>query len=128
MKLLRFGNKGQEKPGILDQNGNIRDLSSVVTDINGQVLAQELEKIRNLKISDLPLVDDNVRIGACVANIGKFICIGLNYSDHAAETGAEVPSEPVVFNKWTSAVVGPNDAIEIPRNSKKTDCELESME
>ena len=125
MKLLRFGNKGQEKPGILDQNGNIRDLSSVVTDINGQVLAQELEKIRNLKISDLPLVDDNVRIGACVANIGKFICIGLNYSDHAAETGAEVPSEPVVFNKWTSAVVGPNDAIEIPRNSKKTDWEVE---
>lgn len=125
MKLLRFGIKGQEKPGILDQDGKIRDLSAVVSDIHGPVLATELDKIRALDLSTLPKVDDDVRIGACVNNIGKFICIGLNYSDHAAETGAEVPDEPVVFNKWTSAVVGPNDDIEIPRNSFKTDWEVE---
>lgn len=125
MKLLRYGEKGQEKPGILDQNGQIRDLSSVVADINGQVIATEFDKIRNTDLSTLPLVADNVRLGACVGNIGKFICIGLNYSDHAAETGAEVPKEPVVFNKWTSAVVGPNDDVEIPKNSLKTDWEVE---
>ncbi|MCX5466826.1 fumarylacetoacetate hydrolase family protein [Acinetobacter nematophilus] len=125
MKLLRYGIKGQEKPGILDQHGQIRDLSSVVQDINGQVIATELEKIRNLEVSSLPLVAEGVRLGACVGNIGKFICIGLNYSDHAAETGAEVPAEPVVFNKWTSAVVGPNDDVEIPKNSFKTDWEVE---
>lgn len=125
MKLLRYGVKGQEKPGILDQQGNIRDLSSVVQDINGQVIATELEKIRNLDLLSLPLVADDVRLGACVGDIGKFICIGLNYSDHAAETGAEVPAEPVVFNKWTSAVVGPNDDVEIPKNSFKTDWEVE---
>jgi 2,4-didehydro-3-deoxy-L-rhamnonate hydrolase len=125
MKLLRYGVKGQEKPGILDQQGQIRDLSSVVQDINGQVIATELEKIRSLDLSSLPVVTDDVRLGACVGNIGKFICIGLNYSDHAAETGAEVPAEPVVFNKWTSAVVGPNDDVEIPKNSFKTDWEVE---
>ncbi|MFW1798469.1 fumarylacetoacetate hydrolase family protein [Acinetobacter nematophilus] len=125
MKLLRYGIKGQEKPGILDQHGQIRDLSSVVQDINGQVIATELEKIRNLEVSSLPMVAEGVRLGACVGNIGKFICIGLNYSDHAAETGAEVPAEPVVFNKWTSAVVGPNDDVEIPKNSSKTDWEVE---
>ncbi|MBJ8451841.1 fumarylacetoacetate hydrolase family protein [Acinetobacter bereziniae] len=125
MKLLRYGVKGQEKPGILDPQGQIRDLSSVVQDINGQVLATELDKIRNLDVSSLPLVAEDVRLGACVGNIGKFICIGLNYSDHAAETGAEVPAEPVVFNKWTSAVVGPNDDVEIPKHSSKTDWEVE---
>lgn len=125
MKLLRFGVKGQEKPGILDQEGNIRDLSAVVDDIDGSVLTNELDKIRDLDLASLPKVAADVRIGACVGNIGKFICIGLNYSDHAAETGAEVPDEPVVFNKWTSAVVGPNDDIEIPRNSTKTDWEVE---
>lgn len=125
MKLLRYGVKGQEKPGILDPQGQIRDLSSVVQDINGQVIATELDKIRNLDLSSLPLVTEDVRLGACVGNIGKFICIGLNYSDHAAETGAEVPAEPVVFNKWTSAVVGPNDDVEIPKNSLKTDWEVE---
>ncbi|CEI54146.1 2,4-diketo-3-deoxy-L-fuconate hydrolase [Acinetobacter bereziniae] len=125
MKLLRYGVKGQEKPGILDLQGQIRDLSSVVQDINGQVLATELDKIRNLDLSSLPLVAEDVRLGACVGNIGKFICIGLNYSDHAAETGAEVPAEPVVFNKWTSAVVGPNDDVEIPKHSSKTDWEVE---
>lgn len=125
MKLLRYGAKGQEKPGILDKNGQIRDLSSLVSDINGPVIATELEKIRNTDLSMLPVVSNDVRLGACVGNIGKFICIGLNYSDHAAETGAEVPTEPVVFNKWTSAVVGPNDDIEIPKNSLKTDWEVE---
>ncbi|SPL70675.1 fumarylacetoacetate hydrolase family protein [Acinetobacter stercoris] len=125
MKLLRFGEKGQEKPGILDQNGQIRDLSSVVNDINGAVLAKQLDKIKNTDLSTLPVVDAQTRLGACVAEIGKFICIGLNYSDHAAETGAEVPAEPVVFNKWTSAVVGPNDDVEIPKNSEKTDWEVE---
>lgn len=125
MKLLRYGVKGQEKPGILDPQGQIRDLSSVIQDINGQVLAVELDQIRNLDLSSLPLVAEGVRLGACVGNIGKFICIGLNYSDHAAETGAEVPAEPVVFNKWTSAVVGPNDNVEIPKNSFKTDWEVE---
>lgn len=125
MKLLRYGVKGQEKPGILDPQGQIRDLSSVVQDINGQMIASDLDKIRNLDLSSLPLVAENVRLGACVGNIGKFICIGLNYSDHAAETGAEVPAEPVVFNKWTSAVVGPNDDVEIPKHSLKTDWEVE---
>ncbi|WP_151712706.1 fumarylacetoacetate hydrolase family protein [Acinetobacter bereziniae] len=125
MKLLRYGVKGQEKPGVLDPQGQIRDLSSVVQDINGQVIATELDKIRNLDLSSLPLVAEDMRLGACVGNIGKFICIGLNYSDHAAETGAEVPAEPVVFNKWTSAVVGPNDDVEIPKHSSKTDWEVE---
>jgi 2,4-didehydro-3-deoxy-L-rhamnonate hydrolase len=125
MKLLRFGQKGQEKPGILDADGNIRDLSSIVTDINGDTLAHHLDKIRDAELSELPLVSAEERLGACVADIGKFICIGLNYSDHAAETGAEVPAEPVVFNKWTSAVVGANDDVEIPKNSEKTDWEVE---
>ncbi|ALH95276.1 fumarylacetoacetate hydrolase family protein [Acinetobacter equi] len=125
MKLLRFGQKGQEKPGILDQDGKIRDLSSIVSDINGETLAHHLEKIRQIDLQQLPIVFDQVRLGACVGNIGKFICIGLNYSDHAAETGVEVPAEPVVFNKWTSAVVGPNDDVEIPKNSQKTDWEVE---
>lgn len=125
MKLLRFGLKGQEKPGILDADGAIRDLSSIVKDINGQVLEHELDKIRNTDLTSLPIVDAETRLGACVTNIGKFICIGLNYSDHAEETGATPPVEPVVFSKWTSAVVGPNDNVEIPKNSLKTDWEVE---
>lgn len=125
MKLLRFGQKGQEKPGILDADGHIRDLSSIVADINGDTLVHYLDKIRQADLSKLPIISAQERIGACVADIGKFICIGLNYSDHAAETGAEVPVEPVVFNKWTSAVVGPNDDVEIPKNSEKTDWEVE---
>ena len=125
MKLVRFGAKGAEKPGIIDVTGRIRDLSAVVADINGPVLAHELDKIRALDVSALPLVVEGVRYGACVGNIGKFICIGLNYSDHAAETGAAIPEEPIVFNKWTSAIVGPNDDVEIPRNSHKTDWEVE---
>ena len=125
MKLVRYGVKGAEKPGIVDVTGRIRDLSAVVADINGQVLAHELDKIRGLDLETLPLVEEGVRYGACVGNIGKFICIGLNYSDHAAETGAAIPEEPIVFNKWTSAIVGPNDDVEIPRNSQKTDWEGE---
>ena len=125
MKLVRYGVKGAEKPGIVDVTGRIRDLSAVVADINGQVLAHELDKIRALDLETLPLVEEGVRYGACVGNIGKLICIGLNYSDHAAETGAAIPEEPIVFNKWTSAIVGPNDDVEIPRNSQKTDWEVE---
>ena len=125
MKLVRYGVKGAEKPGIVDVTGRIRDLSAVVADINGQVLAHELDKIRGLDLETLPLVEEGVRYGACVGNIGKFICIGLNYSDNAAETGAAIPDEPIVFNKWTSAIVGPNDDVEIPRNSQKTDWEVE---
>ncbi|MDO5641106.1 MAG: ureidoglycolate lyase [Paracoccus sp. (in: a-proteobacteria)] len=126
MKLLRFGPKGQEKPGILDDEGQIRDLSGHVDDIAGAVLTPEgLARIKALDIAALPVVTGTPRIGPCVGQVGKFICIGLNYADHAAETGAEVPSEPVVFNKWTSAICGPDDDIEIPRGSVKTDWEVE---
>jgi len=125
MKLLRYGEKGKEKPAILDIQGQIRDLSSIVEDINGHVLEHELDKILTMDIEQLAIVDADVRIGACVADIGKFICIGLNYADHAEESGAEIPTEPVVFAKWTSAVVGPNDDIEIPKASTKTDWEVE---
>ncbi|MHC5308075.1 fumarylacetoacetate hydrolase family protein [Bartonella sp. LJL80] len=125
MKLLRYGEKGAEKPGILDEQNNIRDLTSIVHDIDGATLAGELDKIRKADLSKLPIVAPEVRIGACVGRVGKFICIGLNYSDHAAETNAAIPEEPVVFNKWTSAIVGPNDDVEIPRGSKKTDWEVE---
>lgn len=125
MKLLRFGEKGREKPGIVDDKGTIRDLSAVVADINGFVLEHELDKIRQADWSALPAVAADVRLGACVGNVGKFICIGLNYSDHAAETGSPVPKEPVIFNKWTSAIGGANDNIELPRGSQKTDWEIE---
>ncbi|CAJ0893281.1 Ureidoglycolate lyase [Ralstonia sp. LMG 32965] len=130
MKLLRYGPKGQEKPGLLDAQGQVRDLSGVIDDIAGAALLPEsLARLRTLDISRLPIVDGTpqagLRLGACVGNVGKFICIGLNYSDHAAETGAEVPAEPVVFGKWTSAICGPNDDIEIPRGSVKTDWEVE---
>ena len=126
MKLLRYGPVGQEKPGVLDQAGNIRDLSAHIKDVNGAALDDAtLAKLRALDLQSLPVVDGNPRIGACVGNIGKFICIGLNYADHAAESGLPIPAEPVVFNKWTSAVVGPNDDVKIPRGSKKTDWEVE---
>jgi len=126
MKLLRYGPKGQEKPGLLDAQGRIRDLSKVVGDIDGSVLGREsLAKLREIDPASLPLVEGNPRIGPCVARIGKFICIGLNYADHAAESNLPVPTEPVVFNKWNSAVCGPNDDVEIPRGSKKTDWEVE---
>ncbi|RFC61991.1 FAA hydrolase family protein [Fulvimarina endophytica] len=126
MKLLRIGPKGQEKPAILDEEGRIRDLSGHVDDIAGDVLTPEgLAKLSAIDVSSLPLVEGDPRLGACVGRIGKFICIGLNYADHAAETGAEIPSEPIVFNKWTSAISGPNDDIEIPRGCEKTDWEVE---
>ncbi|ODT06907.1 MAG: ureidoglycolate lyase [Mesorhizobium sp. SCN 65-20] len=130
MKLLRYGPKGNEKPGILDSAGRVRDLSGVVDDIAGDVLTPEgLARLRAVEISALPLVEgtpqNDLRLGACVGRIGKFICIGLNYADHAAETGAAIPAEPIVFNKWTSAIVGPDDDVEIPRGSVKTDWEVE---
>lgn len=126
MKLLRIGALGAEKPAILDNDGNYRDLSSIIDDVNGANLSQAtLDKIRNADISNLPILDASSRIGACVGNVGKFICIGLNYADHAAEAGMELPKEPVIFFKATSAIMGPNDNVEIPRNSIKTDWEVE---
>lgn len=126
MKLLRYGEKGAEKPGILDSNGAIRDLSGVVGDIAGDVLSDEsLAKLADIDLETLPVVDGDPRIGACVGNVGKFICIGLNYADHAAESGMALPEEPVIFFKATSAICGPNDTVEIPRNSVKTDWEVE---
>ena len=126
MKLLRIGKKGQERPALLDNNGQLRDLSAVVTDIAGATLSpQSIARLQEIDPSTLPLVEGSPRIGACVGQVGKFICIGLNYADHAAETGAAIPAEPVVFSKWTSAIVGPDDDIEIPRNSRKTDWEVE---
>ncbi|EJC6254281.1 fumarylacetoacetate hydrolase family protein [Klebsiella aerogenes] len=126
MKLLRFGNPGSERPGVLDNDGRLRDLSNYVTDLRGDALLPEsLARLRQLDLYSLPLVEGNPRIGACVGGIGKFICIGLNYADHAAETGADIPQEPVVFSKWTCAVVGPNDNVIIPRGSQKTDWEVE---
>jgi 2,4-didehydro-3-deoxy-L-rhamnonate hydrolase len=126
MKLLRYGPPGQEKPGLLDATGKIRDLSSEVGDIAGETLTPaSLSKLAALDTSKLPVVADGARLGACVGKVGKFICIGLNYSDHAAESNLPAPAEPVVFGKWTSAIVGPNDSIEIPRGSQKTDWEVE---
>ena len=125
MKLLRIGAPGQEKPAILDAAGKPRDLSSVVSDIAGEALLPEtLAKIAAIDPESLPELEAG-RIGACVGQVGKFICIGLNYSDHAAETGAEVPKEPVIFMKATSAICGPNDTVLIPRKSSKTDWEVE---
>ncbi|MGB9097075.1 fumarylacetoacetate hydrolase family protein [Erwinia sp.] len=126
MKLLRYGQPGEERPALLDAQGKLRDLSEVIDDLAGSALSPaSLNKLRQLNVATLPLVEGSPRIGACVGNVGKFICIGLNYADHAAETGAEIPKEPVVFSKWTSAIVGPNDAVEIPRDSLKTDWEVE---
>ncbi|MCP5412001.1 MAG: fumarylacetoacetate hydrolase family protein [Alphaproteobacteria bacterium] len=124
MKLLRYGPKGQEKPGLLDADGKIRDLSGVVKDINGAVLA-DLSAIRAVNIESLPVVADGVRLAEPVANVGKFICIGLNYSDHAAESGMPEPSEPITFFKATSAIIGPNDDVYLPPTSKKGDWEVE---
>lgn len=125
MKLMRVGQPGQEKPAILDSEGKIRDISGHVKDIGGEAISPEgLKKIAALDLSTLPVLQDD-RIGACVAGTGKFICIGLNFSDHAAETGAKVPPEPVIFMKATSAIVGPNDNVVIPRGSEKTDWEVE---
>ncbi len=130
MKLLRYGPIGAEKPGLLDAQGRVRDLSAVVPDIAGAVLLPaSLARLRLLNVDELPLVagtpQQTLRLGTCVGQVGKCICIGLNYADHAAESGMAVPPEPVVFNKWTSALCGPDDAVHIPRGSTKTDWEVE---
>jgi len=126
MKLLRHGPAGAEKPGMLHSDGTIRDLSGLVLDIAGAVLSDVgLAMLRGVDAGGLPVVAAGTRLGPCVAGTGKFICIGLNYSDHAAETGATVPPEPIIFMKATSAMCGPNDPIVIPRTSVKTDWEVE---
>ncbi len=124
MKLVRYGAPGAEKPGLIDANGTLRDLSGIVPDIDGTVLT-DLGRIATTDPASLPAVEGTPRFGPCVAGTGKFICIGLNFSDHAAESGLDVPPEPVVFMKATSAICGPDDGIVIPRGSEKTDWEVE---
>jgi 2-keto-4-pentenoate hydratase/2-oxohepta-3-ene-1,7-dioic acid hydratase in catechol pathway len=126
LKLLRHGPIGAERPGLLDTDGTIRDLTGIVPDIGGAVLSDVgLSALRGVDVAALPVVDAATRLGPCVAGTGKFICIGLNYADHAAESGMTVPPEPVIFMKATSAICGPNDPIIIPRGSEKTDWEVE---
>jgi ureidoglycolate lyase len=126
MKLLRVGPQGSEKPAILHTDGTYRDLSSVVADISSATLAAgALDKIRAADHGSLPVLDKNARIGPCVGNVGKFMCIGLNYADHAAETGAQIPEEPILFMKATSAIIGPNDDVILPKNTLKPDWEVE---
>lgn len=126
MKLLRFGETGKERPGVLDANGAIRDLSGAVDDIGGGALLPEsLDRIRGLDHSRLPLVNGSTRIGPCVTGVGKFLCVGLNYSDHAAESNMPVPAEPIIFMKATSSICGPYDDVELPRGSQKSDWEVE---
>ncbi|WP_367714364.1 fumarylacetoacetate hydrolase family protein (plasmid) [Nitratireductor sp. GISD-1A_MAKvit] len=126
MKLLRYGPAGQEKPGMLAADGTLRDLSGVVDDIAGDVISPAgLDKLRTIDPQTLPAVDGNPRLGPCVAGLQKIVCIGLNYSDHAAETGAEPPEEPIVFAKALNALCGPNDDVELPRGSKALDWEVE---
>ena len=130
MKLLRYGAPGAEKPGLLDDAGRVRDLSGVIGDVAGDALRPDsIKMLQGLDIAALPTVagtpQEDLRLGPCVGQIGKFICIGLNYADHAAEAGMPIPEEPIIFNKWTSAICGPNDPIQIPRGSQKTDWEVE---
>jgi 2,4-didehydro-3-deoxy-L-rhamnonate hydrolase len=130
MKLLRHGPRGQERPGVLDAQGRVRDLSAVVPDIAGEALtAAGLARLREIDLATLPVVpgvpQSGLRLGPCVGAVGKFICIGLNYADHAAESGMALPAEPVVFSKWTSAICGPDDDVQIPRGSTRTDWEVE---
>ncbi|WP_395446252.1 ureidoglycolate lyase (plasmid) [Aminobacter sp. UC22_36] len=126
MKLLRYGPVGKERPGILDSAGRMRDLSALISDIDGDALSHAvLEKLRAIDADTLPLVVGSPRIGPCVGEIGKFICIGLNYADHAAESGLPIPAEPIIFIKVNSAICGPNDTVRIPRGSLKTDWEVE---
>jgi 2-keto-4-pentenoate hydratase/2-oxohepta-3-ene-1,7-dioic acid hydratase in catechol pathway len=126
MKLLRYGPAGNEKPGLVDSDGAIRDLSGVIPDVGGDALLPEgLARLRQIDPATLPRVDGTPRIGPCVAGVGKFICVGLNYSDHAAESNMQVPAEPIIFMKATSAIVGPDDDLEIPKGSTKTDWEVE---
>ncbi|MGV7167806.1 fumarylacetoacetate hydrolase family protein [Xanthomonas axonopodis pv. cajani] len=126
MKLVRIGAEGHERPGLIDSQGRIRDLSGVIDDVAGEhITAAGLEKLRALDVATLPLIEGEVRYGAAVGRIGKFICVGLNYADHAAESGMEVPKMPIVFMKATTAVCGPNDTVIIPRGSVKSDWEVE---
>jgi 2-keto-4-pentenoate hydratase/2-oxohepta-3-ene-1,7-dioic acid hydratase in catechol pathway len=126
MKLLRYGSAGREKPGVLAPDGTVRDLSDFIPDVAGEsLLPGAIERLRTIDIARLPRVNDLSRLGPCVGSVGKFICIGLNYSDHAAESGMTVPREPIVFMKATSAICGPNDDVVIPRGSEKTDWEVE---
>jgi 2,4-diketo-3-deoxy-L-fuconate hydrolase len=126
MKLLRYGARGEERPGLLDADGRLRDLSAHVADISGATIGPSaLAALGAVDPATLPVVEGEPRLGPCVGSVGKFLCIGLNYSDHAAETGAVVPPEPVLFTKATSAIIGPNDDVRIPRGSKKTDWEVE---
>ena len=126
MKLLRYGSAGKEKPGLLDQDGSIRDLSSVINDIDGETLSpRSIEQLSGIEPESLPTVAGEPRLGTCVGNISKLVCIGLNYSDHAKESGMAIPTEPIVFMKAISAISGPNDNIELIRGSEKTDWEVE---
>jgi len=126
MKLMRVGEPGQEVPAILDDQGVIRDLSAHVSDIDGDLFADDsVKKIASLDLATLPMIDNNVRVGPAVSKVGKFICVGLNYADHAAESGMQVPSEPVLFMKATSSIIGPNDTVLMPPKSEKSDWEVE---
>jgi 2-keto-4-pentenoate hydratase/2-oxohepta-3-ene-1,7-dioic acid hydratase in catechol pathway len=126
MKLLRYGEKGKEKPGLLESSGRIRDLSGIVPDIAGDALLPDsLERLRRLRPENLPLVGGSPRRGPCVTGVGKFICVGLNYADHAAESNMPIPAEPIIFMKATSSICGPDDDVVIPRGSQKTDWEVE---
>jgi 2,4-diketo-3-deoxy-L-fuconate hydrolase len=126
MKLLRYGASGKERPGVLSDRGEIRDLSGIISDLAGEfLLPDSIEKLRATDLALLPKVSGKPRIGPCVSSVGKFICIGLNYSDHAAEAGMPVPAEPVLFMKATSSICGPDDDVVIPRGSKKSDWEVE---
>ncbi len=126
MKLLRYGTQGIEKPGMMAADGTIRDLSGHIEDLTGAELSDAgLARLRDIDVNSLPVVEGSARLGPCVGNVGKFVCIGLNYADHAAESGMALPEEPVIFFKATSAIMGPNDDVEIPRHSVKTDWEVE---
>jgi 2-keto-4-pentenoate hydratase/2-oxohepta-3-ene-1,7-dioic acid hydratase in catechol pathway len=126
MKLVRFGPAGEEKPGLIDGEGRIRDLSGLVADISGPVLGRRmLDELRRADLAALPLAPEGARIGPCVGDVGNFVAVGLNFADHAAETGAPIPAEPILFNKAPSCIVGPNDTVVIPKASRKTDWEVE---
>jgi 2-keto-4-pentenoate hydratase/2-oxohepta-3-ene-1,7-dioic acid hydratase in catechol pathway len=125
MRLLRYGPKGQERPGVLDQDGHIRSLAGTVTDVDGALLASALDRLKQLDVATLPRVEDSVRIAEPVARVGKFICIGLNYRDHAREAGMPIPTEPIIFMKAISAIIGPNDDVLLPPNSRTSDWDVE---
>jgi 2-keto-4-pentenoate hydratase/2-oxohepta-3-ene-1,7-dioic acid hydratase in catechol pathway len=126
MKLVRFGPAGEEKPGMIDGEGRIRDLSGLVPDLSGPALGRRsLDALRRADPASLPLAPEGARLGACVADVGNFVAVGLNFADHAAETGAPIPAEPILFNKAPSCIVGPNDTVVIPKASRKTDWEVE---